>query len=119
MRYILFTLVTTSLFILACGQKEEMKMEHKQHANEAAVQMAEEQFIYYTCPMDEHKHIHSAESGKCTECNMELVQAVVTSKDKMDFYGCPMEAHSHVRTDKLGTCADCGMELKPMRLKKS
>ncbi len=71
--------------------------------------------IYYTCPMDSHKHVHSNAPGTCAECGMELVAAGITTEEKMEYYGCPMEIHSHVRSDQSGTCAECGMELKPMR----
>ena len=75
-----------------------------------------EKLIYYTCPMESHKHIHSSEAGTCEECGMKLVKAVITTEDKKEFYGCPMEAHSHVRQDSPGSCESCGMTLKPMRL---
>ncbi|MCK5685027.1 hypothetical protein KAJ27_12935 [bacterium] len=77
-----------------------------------------ENIIYYTCPMPSHKHIHSSTLGKCSECNMELVAAVVSDEKDKEFYGCPMEAHSHVRQEKPGKCDECGMKLKPMRLVK-
>lgn len=78
-----------------------------------------ETVIYYTCPMEEHSHIHSSEPGECPECGMDLVAAVETSEENVEFYGCPMEEHSHVRTDEPGSCPECGMDLKPMRLKKN
>ena len=95
-------------------------MDHQEHSMDKTemAQMTEEQLIYYTCPMEEHKHVHSAEPGDCPDCGMKLVAGVVTSEDKMEYYGCPMLTHSHVRSDSAGTCAECGMELKPMRLKK-
>ncbi len=33
----------------------------------------EEKLVYYTCPMESHKHIQSAEPGKCPECGMKLM----------------------------------------------
>lgn len=118
MRHLFFVII--ALFLFACGQKEEAKTEHRHNDHEmkesASAGMAEEKVIYYTCPMAEHKHIHSAQPGQCPECGMELVAGVITSEDKMEYYGCPMLIHSHVRSDSAGTCAECGMELKPMRL---
>ncbi len=81
----------------------------------------EEKIIYYTCPMDSHKHIRSREAGKCSECGMDMVAGVITTEDKADFYGCPMLMHSHIRSDKPGLCdraGGCGMNLEPMRLVK-
>ncbi len=99
---------------MAMADHEKMKME-----GEMKGMQDEEQLIYYTCPMESHKHVHSQEAGKCPECGMNMVAAVATTADKAEFYGCPMEAHSYVRSDKPGVCEDCGMKLKPMRLKKS
>lgn len=78
-----------------------------------------EAHVYYTCPMETHKHVHSNKPGDCPECEMKLVEAVTTDAEHADFYGCPMESHSHIRSDKPGKCDECGMTLKPMRLKKS
>jgi hypothetical protein len=79
----------------------------------------EETLIYYTCPMESHKHVHNSEPGTCSECPMALVKAVTTSVEKMEFYGCPMESHSHIRREEAGPCTECSMTLKPMRLDKS
>ncbi|MCK5330831.1 MAG: hypothetical protein KAK01_05455 [Candidatus Marinimicrobia bacterium] len=98
----------------AMADHEKMKME-----GEMKGMPDQEQLIYYTCPMESHKHIHSIEPGKCEECGMKMVAAVVTTVGNAEFYGCPMEAHSHVRSDKPGVCESCGMKLKPMRLEKS
>lgn len=121
MRYLI--LVSIALFLFACGQKEEAKTEHKHHDHEMkespSARMAEEKVIYYTCPMAEHKQVHSAQPGQCPDCGMELVAGVITTEEMMEYYGCPMLTHSYVRSDTAGTCADCGMELKPMRLVKS
>ncbi len=125
-KLIVFGLVILAVFG-ACGKSKapemvEQKMDH------SSMTMAEvdkgqvnpdERVIYYTCPMKSHKHVHSAEPGKCEECGMALVAGVVTSEEHKEFYGCPMEVHSHVRSDKPGVCEDCGMKLKPMRLVKS
>ena len=115
MRYTLIFSFFIILIGLACT--EQKPAEEKAPAAETVAEV-EETVIYYTCPMEEHKHVHSDSAGVCSECNMALVAAVVTSEDKMDFYGCPMLEHSHVRSDQPGTCADCGMTLKPMRLVK-
>lgn len=89
--------------------------------NHASMEMAKktaagEKLIYYTCPMESHKQVHSADPGQCPECNMALVAGTITTEDKMDFYGCPMLIHSHVRQEEPGRCDECKMVLKPMRL---
>lgn len=120
MRY-LFTL-SAALIFFACGQKEEARTEisHQEHdmMQPDTTTMAEEKLIYYTCPMEEHKHVHSGKPGTCPECGMDLVAGVVTDTTRMEYYGCPMEIHSHIRSDESGTCQECGMKLKPMRLVK-
>lgn len=123
-----------ALLLVGCGSKTDDSAanqtgDHQQmnntmtHDAEMSAEMsgkqAGERFIYYTCPMPEHKHIHSKEPGQCTECGMALVQAVVTDTTQMEFWGCPMEVHSHVRHENSGKCPECGMNLKPMRLVKS
>ena len=121
-KLIVIGLVIISLF-WACGKSKApetagQKMDHSKMAM-ASGETDGEQLIYYTCPMESHKHVHSTEPGKCEECGMKMVAAVVTTESQSEFYGCPMEAHSHVRSDKPGVCEDCGMKLKPMRLVKS
>jgi hypothetical protein len=120
MRYL--SILFVFLIVAACGESEQAQTKdvHEEHRMEAAdtTRAADEQLIYYNCPMEEHKHVHSGEPGECPECGMTLVAGVVTSEDKMEYYGCPMEIHSHVRSDEPGTCDECGMELKPMRLVK-
>ena len=111
------TAAAAMLVLSGCGKKTGDQSNHSDQGVQKSTTQ-EERLIYYTCPMDSHKHIHSSEAGRCSECSMELVAAVVTSEDKMDFYGCPMEAHSHVRQDSPGICEGCGMTLEPMRLKK-
>ena len=116
-------IIILGLILAACGKTDD----HAGH-NHAMADMKKEtnakveeteRVIYYTCPMDEHKHVHAREPGNCTECGMAMVAGVITSEEKMEYWGCPMEAHAHVRLDAAGTCEDCGMQLKPMRLKKS
>gem|GEM_PF-638641 len=111
---ILASLAALTAFSACGGEKKNEK------ADPSPQQMSadSERLIYYSCPMDSHRHIHSSEAGSCSECGMELVAAVVTTEEKMEFYGCPMEAHSHVRQDSPGVCEGCGMTLEPMRLKK-
>ncbi len=121
LRYLIISLFA-GLFILGCARKDE----HAGHDHssmetskkEKMMATTAEQVIYYTCPMDEHKHIHAREAGSCSECGMEMVAGVVTDEEQMEYWGCPMEAHAHVRLDAAGTCEGCGMNLKPMRLKK-
>ena len=78
-----------------------------------------EEIVYYTCPMESHKHVHSAQPGECLECSMKMVPAVKTTDADAEFYGCPMPEHSHVRQAEPGSCDECGMKLVPMRLKKT
>jgi hypothetical protein len=114
-----FIIISIAFLLFACGKEEKTKTEHMHHDQQMSNDLTaseQEKVIYYTCPMEEHKHIHSSEEGKCPECDMVLVAGVVTTAEKMDYYGCPMEIHSHVRSDQSGTCDECGMELKPMRL---
>jgi hypothetical protein len=126
-------IIFSLLLIAACGKTDQVS-EVKQGAAMAQSQehqgddMAmhnepeiadDERLIYFTCPMDSHKHISHVDPGKCEECSMDLVAGVITTKDKMDYYGCPMLIHSSVRQDSEGTCEDCGMKLMPMRLVKS
>lgn len=120
MKQILVLLSFGLLFFIGCGKKADhdhaMNKNTKMSATESA---ANEIFVYYTCPMESHKNIHSREPGKCSECGMAMVQAVVTSEENMEYWGCPMEAHGQVRKDQPGSCENCGMKLKPMRLDKS
>ena len=108
-----------SLVVSAAEDNVEQKPAEDKASTDDMTTEVKETVIYYTCPMNQHKHIHSDSAGTCNDCNMALVAAVVTSEDKKDYYGCPMLEHSHVRSDQPGTCADCGMELKPMRLVKN
>lgn len=79
----------------------------------------EEMTMYYTCPMESHKHVHSKDPGNCPECGMQMVQVVQTTEENAEYYGCPMPEHSHVRQDGPGTCEECGMKLVPMKLEKT
>ena len=123
MKYLWMTLLLAA-FVVGCGgEKQAPTMKHDGH-DHAAMEKPQatedvEKLIYYTCPMESHKHIHSAEAGSCSECNMTLVPAVITAEDKMEYYGCPMEIHSHIRHAEAGRCEECKMELKPMRLAKA
>lgn len=108
--------VVAVLFVIGCSKSDTAKPQQAAQTEETKV---EEKLVYYTCPMEMHKHVHSDKPGKCPECDMDLVKVVITSEENKDFYGCPMEAHSHVRSDKPGSCDDCGMILKPMRLEKT
>ena len=112
MRILCVLLVLAFTFIVGCKDDSESV----QPTDPAGQTVAAETLIYYTCPMESHKHIHSSEPGTCSECSMVLVQAVTTSEEKMEFYGCPMEIHSHIRGEEPGTCSECSMTLKPMRL---
>jgi hypothetical protein len=116
MRVLLVFVVLSFVCVLGCSKRDAENPVDEAEVTEVKV---DETLIYYTCPMESHKHIHSDKPGTCSECQMALVKGVVTSEEKREFYGCPMETHSHVRKDQSGTCAECGMALKPMRLDKS
>lgn len=121
MKYLL-SMIMFSILLISCGDEKEaqtVKNSAPKPMQQSQAQAGDEKLIYYTCPMESHKHIHSSEPGSCSECGMALVAGVITTEDKMEYYGCPMEIHSHVRQDTAGRCAECKMELKPMRLKKS
>lgn len=126
MKVILMSFVLSVLLFACGGEKSDnnhsaMKGHDEMTSHETTAAIGStidgEKLIYYTCPMESHKHIHSREPGNCPECGMALVEGVVTSEDKMEYYGCPMLIHSHVRQDEPGRCPECKMELKPMRLK--
>ena len=54
-----------------CSHESE-KMSHQDHGI-SKNEFIEEKIAYYTCPMESHKHIQSAEPGKCPECGMKLM----------------------------------------------
>ena len=116
-------LLVVPFLMLACGGKkttdEQTNQEIQVSTHEMTDSETEDNVMYYTCPMESHKHIHSNKAGKCDECGMALVAVVGSDESNMDFYGCPMPVHSHVRSDQPGKCSECGMDLMPMRLKKS
>lgn len=123
MKYLWMIVILAALVVSCSSEKDAQAMKHDGH-EQATMEKSQaridgEKIIYYTCPMESHKHIHSSEPGMCSACNMKLVPGVITSVDKMEYYGCPMEIHSHVRQDTSGRCAECKMELKPMRLIKA
>lgn len=101
------------LVLIACNGQNEKKSDHQ---DKLAKESTVEKTYYYTCPMDDHKHIHSDKPGDCSECGMTLVAAVETAPDSADYYGCPMSAHSHIRHENPGKCEECNMALKPMKL---
>ena len=108
--------------LIACGgakNEDAAQKENDVHKTEMAksgIEMAKgEKTIYYTCPMESHKHIHSEESGSCPECGMGLVAVVATDEEDAEFYTCPMPEHSHIRHSEAGKCEECGMKLVPVR----
>ena len=120
MHLLTLILISGAFYLFSCGEKTDTKTASsvdKMQNPDTMTGMQENEVIYYTCPMEEHKHIHSDKAGKCPECNMDLVAAVNASEENTEYYGCPMESHSHIRHEKSGKCEECGMELKPMRLK--
>ena len=119
-KIILTIIVATILGLVACNSEKTTMDNSKQgdktmHVKETSESMAENAVVYYTCPMESHKHIHSQEAGKCPECSMSLVAVVEGDMNDVDFYGCPMVEHSYVRSDEPGTCAECGMTLMPLK----
>lgn len=118
-KIILTSILGLVLGLTACQGKKDSHAGHDHSKDEMTKPMAEEKLVYYTCPMESHKHVHSQEPGNCIECGMKMVQAVTASPETADFYGCPMPDHSHIRSEKPGNCSECGMTLKPMKLKKT
>lgn len=121
MKHILISLVIAAL-VIGCGSDKATpaaKPAEKLAQHEPTSQADDEKLIYYTCPMESHKHINSAEAGSCPECKMTLVPGVITASEKAEYYGCPMKIHSHIRHEAPGNCEECKMDLKPMRLDKS
>ena len=113
-----FCMLLALAFVLAAGCNKN-EAESSEEVTPGEVTGVEESLIYYTCPMESHKHVHSGQPGNCPECQMALVRGVTTSVENMEFYGCPMETHSHIRGSEPGTCPECSMTLKPMRLDKN
>ena len=122
MKKIILIILSLAL-IVNCGGEKDTKTEtdkgqagHTHSSDPADKMTADEDLVYYTCPMDAHSAEYSSDPGHCPKCGMDLAAGVITAKDNSDFYGCPMLIHSHIRENKPGTCIDCGMKLKPMRL---
>ena len=122
MKKIILIILSLALIVNCGGGKDTKTETDKRHAGHthssdpADKMTADEDLVYYTCPMDAHSAEYSSDPGHCPKCGMDLAAGVITAKDNSDFYGCPMLIHSHIRENKPGTCVDCGMKLKPMRL---
>ncbi len=101
------------LVLIACNGQNEKKSDHQ---DELVKQSAVEKTYYFTCPMEDHKHIASDTPGDCPECGMRLVAANESKPDSVDYYGCPMPEHSHIRHEKPGKCEECNMDLQPIHL---
>ena len=56
------------LVLIACNGQNEKKSDHQ---DKLAKESTVEKTYYYTCPMDDHKHIHSDKPGDCSECGTE------------------------------------------------
>jgi hypothetical protein len=114
MRNIL-TLVSIGILLVfvACNGQKDQKTDHH---NSPVEELTVVKTYYYSCPMEEHKHIGSDKPGDCSECGMKLVAAIEVDADSTGYYGCPMYQHSHIRHDKAGKCEECSMALKPMKL---
>lgn len=123
MRTMTIAVLASAVYLWGCQDKaaqtntetNQMTME-KEHSMDHDNTMDGMSAVYYTCPMESHKHVHATEPGDCPECGMKLVAAVETTADEADYFGCPMPSHSHVRADSAGSCPECGMDLKPMKL---
>jgi hypothetical protein len=108
-----FLSISAFFVLITCNGQSEKKSEHQDtQVKESTV----EKTYYYTCPMEQHKHISGDKPGDCSECGMKLVAAVETKSDGAEYYGCPMPSHSHIRNEKVGKCEECNMDLKPMKL---
>ncbi|MFQ6616987.1 MAG: heavy metal-binding domain-containing protein, partial [Fidelibacterota bacterium] len=77
------------LGILACAREKEGEgTETSAEERELAVQGSElGKVLYYTCPMESHKHVHSGEEGTCPDCGMTLIPVVQTAEADAEFYG--------------------------------
>ncbi|MFQ6604024.1 MAG: heavy metal-binding domain-containing protein [Fidelibacterota bacterium] len=94
-------------------------MENMKHKKGMAMMESDSEALYYTCPMESHKNIHSDEPGKCSECGMALVAVKKATAEKAEFYVCPMASHSNTRSNEPGKCSECGMEMIPAALEKN
>ncbi|MEE9165939.1 MAG: heavy metal-binding domain-containing protein [Candidatus Neomarinimicrobiota bacterium] len=119
--HILFvSLLWVGFFACAQEKKGEETEGPPAVAEEPAAEVAQgEKIMYYTCPMEAHKHVHSQEAGNCPDCGMDLVSVVQTDGTDFEFYTCPMPEHSHVRHSEPGECDECGMKLLPVKLGKT
>ena len=91
------------LILIACNGQSEKKTESQQiNVKEST----SEKIYYYTCPMENHKYVHSDKPGNCPECGMKLVAVVAAEQDSAGYYGCMMPEDSDVRSDEPGTCSD-------------
>jgi len=108
------TIITTFLTIsilIACDRHENTSSA----GDKPETSVAQTKTVYYySCPMDEHKHVYNDKPGECPECRQDLATVVAAPTDSVEFYGCPIINHSHVRQDNPGKCEECNMELKPM-----
>ena len=112
-KIVTFLSVSVFFVLIACNGQSENKSEHQDtYVKESTA----EKIYYYTCPMEQHKHIASNTPGDCSECGMKLVAAKETGADSAGYYGCPMPSHSHIRHEEAGKCEECNMELQPMNL---
>lgn len=109
-------IITITLALTACGGEKKEKAIPETVSPEKA---ETEEVLYYTCPMEAHKQVHSEQPGNCPECGMKMVPVVKSDKENAEFFGCPMPAHSHIRHSESGSCEECGMKLVPMRLVKT
>jgi len=115
MNKMMLTIGLAAIFSLVACNSDKTKTVDAKHTETA---MTESHVVYYTCPMESHKHIHSMKADTCDDCGMALVPVVKGTDADHEFYGCPMAEHSHVRSDEPGTCAECGMALVPLKFSK-
>lgn len=117
---VLTALAVVGLFACAREKKAEEAEAPPAVAEAPATEVTiGEKIMYYTCPMEAHKHVHSHEPGNCPDCGMDLVRVVQTDETDFEFYTCPMPEHSHIRHSEPGECEECGMKLVPARLEKT
>ena len=120
--------VFLSLFLFACGEKQEAANAPASSQKETAIEHAKKHLDpTYVCPM--HPQIVKDKPGNCPICGMDLVlrepaevkqseTAVEHAQKHLDpKYTCPM--HPQIVRDEPGSCPICGMDLVPMALEQT
>jgi len=120
--------VFLSLFLFACGEKQEAANVPTSSQKETAIEHAKKHLDpTYVCPM--HPQIVRDKPGSCPICGMDLVlreaaevkqseTAVEHAQKHLDpKYTCPM--HPQIVRDEAGSCPICGMDLVPRALEQT